>query len=91
MRMGVRHLSGIFLSKSQEESPVVTPQRQLDQYHRYREDISLMSYVGITAYRLSLSLSWSRVLQHGGSKPDVAEISFYDRLIDELLDVGITP
>ena len=59
-----------------------------DHYHRFREDIALMSELGLDAYRLSLS--WTRLLPRGGS-PNAAGIAFYDRLVDALLAAGITP
>ncbi|CUR55588.1 putative beta-glucosidase [metagenome] len=60
-----------------------------DHYHRYREDVALMRELGIGAYRLSLA--WPRLLPNGGEVPNPAGIAFYDRLVDELLDAGITP
>ena len=36
-----------------------------DQYHRYKEDIELMASLGFKAYRFSVS--WPRVLPHGGT------------------------
>ena len=34
-----------------------------DHYHRYKEDVALMSQIGLKAYRFSLS--WSRILPEG--------------------------
>ena len=48
-----------------------------------------MSAMGLGAYRLSLS--WPRLLPHGGNRLNPAGIGFYDRLVDELLEAGITP
>ncbi|HLS72539.1 MAG TPA: GH1 family beta-glucosidase [Actinomycetaceae bacterium] len=59
-----------------------------DHYHRYREDVALMSNLGLQAYRFSTS--WARVRPDGGA-PNPAGIAFYDRLVDELLQAGITP
>jgi beta-glucosidase len=52
-----------------------------DHYHRWREDLDLMQQVGLQAYRFSIS--WPRVL--GG------DIDFYSRLVDGMLERGITP
>ena len=60
-----------------------------DHYHRYGEDVALMRAMGLGAYRLSLS--WPRLLPHGGNRLNAAGIGFYDRLVDELLEAGITP
>jgi beta-glucosidase len=60
-----------------------------DHYRRYREDIGLMRRIGLQAYRLSIA--WPRVLPEGIGKPNAAGLDFYDRLIDALLEAGITP
>jgi beta-glucosidase len=60
-----------------------------DHYHRYKEDIALMRELGVQAYRFSIS--WSRIIPDGRSKPNPAGVDFYDRLVDELLTAGITP
>lgn len=60
-----------------------------DHYHRYREDIQLFKDVGLQAYRFSIS--WPRVLPQGTGQPNPAGLDFYDRLVDELLKVGIQP
>ena len=60
-----------------------------DHYHRYREDVGLMKQIGLQAYRLSIS--WPRVLPNGVGQPNEAGLSFYDRLIDALLEAGIEP
>lgn len=60
-----------------------------DHYHRWREDIALMKAGGLRAYRLSLS--WPRIQPLGTGKINAAGLAFYDRLIDGLLEAGITP
>jgi beta-glucosidase len=60
-----------------------------DHVRRYREDVGLMTDLGLAAYRFSLS--WPRILPEGGSVPSRAGLDFYDRLVDELLGAGITP
>lgn len=60
-----------------------------DHYHRYREDAGLMKQIGLNAYRLSIS--WPRVLPEGVGRINAAGLSFYDRLIDSLLEQGIEP
>jgi len=60
-----------------------------DHYHRYREDVALMSEIELTAYRLSIS--WARVIPNGTGAVNEAGLDFYDRLIDELLAKKIEP
>lgn len=60
-----------------------------DHYHRYKDDVVLMRQIGMNGYRFSVS--WARVLPQGIGDINPEGIGFYDRLVDELLDVGITP
>ena len=53
-----------------------------DQYHRYKEDIELMSCLGFGAYRFSVS--WSRVLPNGGKTVNPKGIAYYRSLCEEL-------
>ena len=60
-----------------------------DHYHRYREDVGLMSEAGHKAYRFSVS--WSRLLPDGAGRVNQAGLDFYNRLLDELGSKGIDP
>jgi beta-glucosidase len=60
-----------------------------DHYHRYREDVGLMAEIGLQAYRLSVS--WPRVLPQGVGAVNTKGLDFYSRLVDALLEHGITP
>lgn len=60
-----------------------------DHYHRYRDDVALMAQLGLGAYRFSIA--WSRVLPQGRGTVNPEGIGFYDRLVDALLERGITP
>lgn len=60
-----------------------------DHYHRYRDDVALMSDLGATAYRFSVA--WPRVFPDGAGAPNSKGLDFYNRLIDELLGAGIEP
>lgn len=53
-----------------------------DQYHRYREDVHLMSSLGFDYYRFSVS--WSRVLPNGGTVINDKAIQYYRNLCNEL-------
>ncbi|MFG2894192.1 GH1 family beta-glucosidase [Streptomyces sp. NPDC048248] len=60
-----------------------------DHYHRWREDIALMRRLGVGAYRFSLA--WPRIVPDGDGRVNAKGLAFYDRLVDGLLDAGITP
>ena len=60
-----------------------------DHYHRYEEDVALMSQIGATAYRFSIA--WPRIFPEGTGEPNPKGIDYYDRLVDALLDAGIEP
>lgn len=60
-----------------------------DHYHLWREDVALMRELGLNAYRFSIA--WPRVLPLGAGSVNSAGLAFYDRLVDALLEAGITP
>lgn len=62
-----------------------------DAYHKMKEDIALLKSYGAKAYRFSLS--WSRIIPHGGRDDPINEkgIEFYSKYIDALLENGIIP
>ena len=60
-----------------------------DHYHRWREDIDLLSGGGFTAYRFSTA--WSRILPFGAGIIEHRGLDFYDRLVDGLLAKGLRP
>ena len=60
-----------------------------DHYHRYAEDIALMTSLGVGAYRFSVA--WPRILPTGRGAVNEAGLDFYDRLVDGLLAAGIAP
>ena len=60
-----------------------------DHYHRYAEDVALMRWIGVQAYRFSIS--WPRIFPEGVGEPNPKGIDFYQRLVDELLTAGIRP
>ncbi len=60
-----------------------------DSYHRYRDDVKLLSDLGVKAYRFSIS--WSRIFPQGRGTANEAGLTYYQRLIDELLGHGIEP
>jgi len=60
-----------------------------DHYHRWKEDIALLSDMGIQAYRFSTA--WPRILPDGTGKVNKKGLDFYDRIVDELLKRKIEP
>ncbi|HEX2810536.1 MAG TPA: GH1 family beta-glucosidase [Kineosporiaceae bacterium] len=60
-----------------------------DHYHRYEEDVALLRGLGVGAYRFSVA--WPRVQPDGRGHVNPGGLAFYGRLVDELLDAGITP
>jgi beta-glucosidase len=60
-----------------------------DHYHRYAEDIGLMRWLGLDAYRFSFA--WPRVQPLGRGAWNEKGFDFYERLIDGLLEAGIHP
>ncbi|GGM44925.1 GH1 family beta-glucosidase [Dactylosporangium sucinum] len=60
-----------------------------DHYHRWREDLDLLRELGVGAYRCSVA--WPRVVPAGAGRVNAPGLDFYDRLVDGLLERGITP
>uniref|UniRef100_A0A1B6LLQ7 beta-glucosidase n=1 Tax=Graphocephala atropunctata TaxID=36148 RepID=A0A1B6LLQ7_9HEMI len=61
-----------------------------DSYHKYKEDVQLIKYIGFNHYRFSVS--WSRILPTGHDNVvNQAGIDYYNDLIDQLLANGIKP
>ncbi len=60
-----------------------------DHFHRYAEDVRLMSDLGLDAYRFSFA--WPRLQPGGRGELSRAGADFYDRLLDELLAAQIAP
>jgi beta-glucosidase len=64
-----------------------------DSYHLYPVDIEVLRRLGVGAYRFSVS--WPRIVP-GGRSSAAADVNFkgldhYGRLVDALLEAGITP
>lgn len=60
-----------------------------DFYHHWKEDIALMKQLGMKIYRFSLS--WARILPDGDGEVNAEGLSFYDKVIDALIENGIQP
>lgn len=61
----------------------------VDEYHRYKEDVNIMKKMGFDAYRFSIS--WSRIFPNGTGKVNQEGVDYYNRLIDYMVQQGITP
>ncbi len=54
-----------------------------DHYNKWRDDIEMISDLGVNAYRLSIS--WPRVQPNGQGSWNSKGLDFYERIIDALL------
>jgi hypothetical protein len=76
--------SSLLTSKNDDTGNVAN-----DYCHRYKENDALMRSLGATAYRFSISSP--RMFPESSRQPNVKAIDFYNRLVDEVLAVGIAP
>jgi beta-glucosidase len=60
-----------------------------DHYRRWHDDLDLLAGLGVNAYRFSLA--WPRLFPDGDGRLERRGRDHYDRLIDRLLELGITP
>ena len=60
-----------------------------DHYHRFPEDIGLLSDLGLGAYRFSIA--WPRIQPDGSGAPNQKGIDHYRRVVDELLAHDVVP
>ncbi|XP_024316576.1 beta-glucosidase 5-like [Brachypodium distachyon] len=58
-----------------------------DGYHKYKEDLKLVSETGLEAYRFSIS--WSRLIPNGRGAVNPKGLEYYNNIIDELVKHGI--
>ncbi len=60
-----------------------------DSYHRWADDVALAAGLGLDRYRFSIS--WVRVQPDGTSAANPVGLDYYSRLVDDLLEAGVTP
>jgi len=60
-----------------------------DHFHRWREDLDLLRWLGVGAYRFSIA--WPRIMPGGRGAINPAGLDYYDALVDALLEAGIRP
>uniref|UniRef100_A0A0D9ZY69 Uncharacterized protein n=1 Tax=Oryza glumipatula TaxID=40148 RepID=A0A0D9ZY69_9ORYZ len=58
-----------------------------DGYHKYKEDVKLMTEIGLEAYRFTIS--WSRLIPSGRGAVNPKGLQFYNNMINELVKAGI--
>jgi beta-glucosidase len=66
-----------------------TGDRACEHYYRWREDLEVMSSLGLQGYRFSIS--WPRIQPEGRGPANQKGIDFYRRLAEGLLERGIEP
>lgn len=65
------------------------PYHACDFYYRYKDDLLLTKALGFNTFRFSIS--WPRILPDGMGRVNKEGVAFYHRLIDECLNLGLTP
>jgi len=65
------------------------PHEACDFYYRYKDDLLLVKALGFSVFRFSIS--WSRILPEGIGRVNKEGIAFYHKVIDECLQLGLTP
>jgi len=60
-----------------------------DSYHRHEEDADLIADLGAGLYRFSVA--WPRIMPAGTGHVEPRGLDHYDRVVDALLERGITP
>ena len=60
-----------------------------DHYHRWKQDIAMMKWLDVGAYRFSIA--WPRIIPAGRGATNIEGLDFYDALIDALLEADIKP
>ncbi|MBO0458529.1 glycoside hydrolase family 1 protein [Enterococcus hulanensis] len=72
------------------EDEYYSSHKAVDFYHHYKEDIKLMSEMGLKAYRMSIA--WTRIYPKGiEEEPNEQGLQFYDQIFQELAKYGIEP
>lgn len=78
-------------SQDGESDGRVFPKRWgIDFYHTYKEDLRLLSELGLKSFRTSIN--WARIFPTGiEEEPNEKGLQFYDNLIDEIIKNGMEP
>ncbi|WP_240755205.1 glycoside hydrolase family 1 protein [Pedobacter sp. SYP-B3415] len=78
-----------FAARSGKIKKAAVPSVACDFYHRYKEDITAVKFLGFKIFRFSIA--WSRVLPAGRGLPNQDGLGFYHRVIDECLQQCLVP
>ncbi len=90
LTLGSRYESRKFTPIIDESKYVYPSHKGSDFYHRYKEDIKLLSDMGIKMFRMSIS--WSRIFPKGDEKePNKKGLDFYKNVFTELKKYNIEP
>ena len=60
-----------------------------DHYHRWAEDLGLITALGLSGYRLSVS--WPRLQPDGRGPLNPQGVAFYRKLLEALREAGVRP
>ena len=60
-----------------------------DSYHKFQQDLDMIDFMGLSAYRFSIS--WPRVFPEGRGRVNAAGVQYYNTLIDALVSRGVEP
>ena len=63
--------------------------RAADSYHRWKDDLDLLSKLGVGAYRFSIA--WPRIQPAGSGAVNQKGLDYYKGIVDELQQRGIRP
>ncbi len=80
-----------YIAKALESTNRIFPKRWgIDFYHTYKEDLKLLSELGLKTFRTSVA--WSRIFPNGDeTEPNEAGLKFYDELFDAMIENGMVP
>lgn len=78
------------ITKEMKDDLIYPNHKASDFYHRYKEDIALMSEMGFKIFRFSIA--WTRIFPKGIEvEPNEEGLQFYDNVLDELKKHNIEP
>lgn len=78
------------INSGKEQGRIFPKRWGIDFYHTYKKDLKLLSELGLNSIRTSIN--WARIFPNGDdARPNEAGLKFYDKLIDEILSLGMEP
>lgn len=80
-----------YVKEAMQSEDRVFPKRWgIDFYHTYKEDLKMLSELGLKTFRTSIN--WTRIFPNGDeAEPNEEGLKFYDNLIDEIIANGMEP